>query len=138
MALSVLRVFCLDIPLFAIAKCLVLRVVTCWIFIQVNASPLNKFLAKSLCLLCSFHYQRRKEFRAWDEGNLVRLGNLPVKFKCFPSDWDHFIFDWIKGVIFRYLSNLTFDGSYDRGIFIDTYIVWTMALGWWWVYCSAF
>ena len=128
MTLRVSRVtFCLDMSLYSQLQ----SAVTYWNFIQVDALHSNKFLAVSIYLFCSFHYQLCKVFRVWGEVNLVRLGNLPVKFEWFLPDWNHFIFNWIEGIIFPYISNLTFADSYDRGFFIDTYIVWIMVLGWW-------
>ena len=108
--------------------------VTCYIlhgYAIIFAIMFSISVIKSIWLLCSLYYQLRKAFWVWGEVNLVRLSNLLVKFKCFSSEWRHFIFNWIKGFIFPYMSNITFAGNYYRGVFINTYVVWIMILGWW-------
>ena len=136
MTLHVSRVtFCLDMSLYwqlqsvacSVMCCYVLKFYSGWCFTFEQISCCIYILILFLPLP-TLHYQ---VFRVWGEVNLIRLGNLPVKFEWFLPDWHHFIFNRIEGIIFPYISNLTFVGGYDRGFFIDTYIVWIMVLGWW-------
>ena len=66
-----------------------------------------------------------------DKTSLVWLGNLLVKFKRFPSERHHFVFNWFKGVIFPYISNLIVAGSYYTSVFIVTNVVWIMVQRCW-------